>query len=58
MKFAIEQERIASTYDAKPIITNFNITVKNISHTTLRIPKREIEKIKWLFSGDLRENER
>ena len=58
MKFVIEQERIASTYDTKPDITNFNITVKNISHTTLRLPKREIENIKWLFTGDLRENER
>lgn len=58
MKFVIEQERIANTYDTKPDITNFNITVKNISHTTLRIPKQEIENIKWLFSGDFRENER
>ena len=58
MKFVIEQERIAKTYDTKADITNFKITVKNISHTTLRLPKREIENIKWLFLGDLRENER
>lgn len=58
MKFVIGQERITSTYDAKTETANYNITLKNISHTTARLPKREKENIKWLFSGDFRENER
>lgn len=58
MQFVLEQEKTAKTYDNRTDITNFDITVKNISHTTLRLPKREIDKIKLLFAGDLRENER
>ena len=58
MQFVLEQVKTAKTYDNRTDITNFDITVKNISHTTLRLPKREIDKIKWLFAGDLREKER
>lgn len=31
-----------------------NITVKHLSHSTLKLPKRVIDNIKWIFSGEKR----
>ncbi|MBR3249530.1 MAG: hypothetical protein IKF83_02390 [Clostridia bacterium] len=53
MQFVLEQTRTANTYDKKPDTANYDVNIRNISYTTLRLPKREIENIKWLFSGDI-----
>ena len=58
MQLVLEQTRATNTYNTRPDIANSDINIKNIAYTTLRLPKREIENIKWLFVGDLRENER